>query len=195
MGIKPVVQLHRLQRWFSKWWSRDDFPCRVTCFSLVIGLSGCTSSTFSLFCSHFHPLNSPLFIPLNDPQHPFPLISSSHELSLTPQLNQQLLHNSAALETCHRCVDYCCYCTLYTQTGHETHVTSSLSHPIRLHLHVCVRPLQTSNRLSSILHRQWSEVIYFWFRERWVVDKKGHNTNCGGYFILINIVPHLLHSS
>lgn len=130
---------------FSKWRSRDDFPRRVTCFSLVRGLSGCTSSTFSLFCSHF-PLNSPLFTPLNDPQHPFPLISSSHVLSLTPQLNQQLLHNSATLETRHCFVDYCCYCTVYTQTGLCTWNTCDVFiTSCWLHLHVCVRPLQTWN--------------------------------------------------
>lgn len=59
-----------------------DFPRRVTCYSLVRGLSGCTSSAFSLFCSHFHPLNSPLFTPLNDPQRPH--LQQSRALTHTP---------------------------------------------------------------------------------------------------------------
>lgn len=171
----------------------------MTCFSLVRGLSGCASSTFSLFCSHFHPLNSTLFTPLNDPQRPFPLISSSHVLSLTLQLNQQLLHNSATLETCHRFVDYCCYCTLYTQTGLCTWNARDI-----IFITSCLTPLAclrtpTANLKSpvvaSILRCQWSEVIYLWFQERQVVDKKGHNTKCGAYFIIINIVHHLLDSS
>lgn len=157
-GIKPVVQLQTSKMTFQRWQSRDHFPRRVTCYSLVRGLSGCTSSAFSLFCSHFHPLNSPLFTPLNDPQRPFLLISSGHVLSLTPQLNQQLLHNIATLKTCHRFVDYCCYCTLYTQTGLCTWKTCDV-----IFITSCLTPTANlkSPVIASILRRQWSEVIYF----------------------------------